>query len=281
MPSSAHAGNQGPARDSQLNSRRQLIIRPGAIGDTIVSLPALEHLRRGFEGDTEIWVSAACVPLIGFADRVRAISATGLDLLELGLETPARAALASFGQIVSWYGAGRAEFRDTVRHLPFTFHTALPGSACHAVDFYLSQVGAPAGGVPSIRVDNVQRRNFIACHPFSGGAKKNWPLERFPELVTSLPIEFCAGPEDPDLPGAHRFESLEQVAAWLASARAYVGNDSGITHLAAAVGTPVVAIFRASDPAVWAPRGIGRVLLVAGESPDVADVRDAIASLLR
>jgi ADP-heptose:LPS heptosyltransferase len=50
-----------------------------------------------------------------------------------------------------------------------------------------------------------------------------------------------------------RFESLLELAEWMAGARLYIGNDSGITHLAAAVGTPVIAIFGPSDPRIWAP----------------------------
>jgi ADP-heptose:LPS heptosyltransferase len=45
------------------------------------------------------------------------------------------------------------------------------------------------------------------------------------------------------------------LARWLARARLYAGNDSGITHLAAAVGTPVLALFGPTNPEVWAPRG--------------------------
>jgi ADP-heptose:LPS heptosyltransferase len=52
-----------------------------------------------------------------------------------------------------------------------------------------------------------------------------------------------------------RIENLYELACWLASARLYIGNDSGITHLAAAVGTPVLALFGPTDPDVWAPRG--------------------------
>ena len=48
---------------------------------------------------------------------------------------------------------------------------------------------------------------------------------------------------------------LPDVAGVLAACRAYVGNDSGVTHLAAALGLPVVAIFGPSDPEKWAPRG--------------------------
>ncbi len=85
-------------------------------------------------------------------------------------------------------------------------------------------------------------------HPFSGSARKNWPLERFRELAARLamPVRWCAGPEEA-LNDAVRFENLYDLACWLSSARVYIGNDSGLTHLAAAVGVPVVAIFGPTD----------------------------------
>src|SRR5436305_14282645 len=65
---------------------RRLIIRPGAIGDCIVSFPALESLRTEH---TEAWVSSPVAPLVQFADRVCPISSTGLDLLGIeGLQPP-------------------------------------------------------------------------------------------------------------------------------------------------------------------------------------------------
>jgi len=104
-------------------------------------------------------------------------------------------------------------------------------------------------------------------HPFSGSARKNWPLERFAQLAETLaermPVEWCVGPEE-SLPWqARRFDNLYDLAAWLASARLYIGNDSGISHLAAAAGAPVVAMFGATDPRVWSPRG-PRVEVVEG-----------------
>ena len=52
-----------------------------------------------------------------------------------------------------------------------------------------------------------------------------------------------------------RIANLYELACRLAAARVYIGNDSGIAHLAAAVGTPVVVLFGPTDPLVWAPRG--------------------------
>ena len=253
---------------------RRLAIRPGAIGDFIVSLPALECLKGPHPADwLEIWTASAHVPLVRFADRVRAIAATGLDLLGVA-DPPSRLLedLAGFDSIVSWYGANRPEFRALVDSLglPFTFFPALPPAArgVHAVDFYLQQVRTLAdrssGGVPRIpcRAEDAGIREpaaFAVIHPFSGSPAKNWPLERYRTLARGLErrlaVRWCAGADDPPLAGAVRIDGLYRLACWISQSRLYVGNDSGITHLAAATGVPVLALFGPTDPAVWAPRG--------------------------
>jgi heptosyltransferase III len=242
---------------------RRLAIRPGAIGDFIVSLPALECLRADY---LEVWTAPANVPLVRFAPA-RSIRASGLDLLGVA-EPPPRLLedLRSFDSIVSWYGAGRPEFRALVAQLglPFTFFPALPaaGEGRHAADFYLDQVAAvvecSSDGVPRIPCPETRQR-FAVIHPFSGSPRKNWPLEKFRALARGLeramPVYWTAGPDDPPLDGAVRFDDLYELACWLARAALYVGNDSGVTHLAAAVGAPVLALFGSSDFKVWAPRG--------------------------
>jgi heptosyltransferase III len=243
---------------------KRLIIRPGAIGDFIVSIPAMECLRAGY---LEIWAAPRNVPLAArIAQHARSIAASGLDLLEVtGPDAGLLETLRGFDSIVSWYGAKRPPFREAVAALglPFQFFPALPPEAggSHATDFYLKQAReiAPCvcDGIPRIVCDAI-RGGSAVMHPFAGSPQKRWPLERFQELALRLarqmPVEWCAGPEE-DLPGARRFEDLYELARWLATARIYVGNDSGPTHLAAAVGTPVVALFGPSNPAVWAPRG--------------------------
>jgi heptosyltransferase-3 len=215
---------------------RRLLIRPGAIGDCILSLPALEAAHSDY---TEVWAPRPVLPLMRFANRARAIIDTGLELV--GVLDGARVAeLESFDSIYSWYGAGRPEFREAVRQLPFTFFPALP----------------PPGGTPRIAVPHAAIEDFAVIHPFSGSLRKNWPLDSYRALASRLdmPVRWCAGPEEP-LDGAVRIDDLYQLACWLATARVYIGNDSGITHLAAATGVPVVAIYLTTDPNVWAPRG--------------------------
>lgn len=257
---------------------RRLILRPGAIGDFIVSLPALESLRAGY---TELWTTTAVMPLAGFADCVRPLQRTGIDTFGLpGLSVSGELVetLKSFDSIVSWYGANRPEFRAAMEELrlPVRFHEALPSGPQHATDFYLRQVGAPEGAIPRIPTA-AAKRDFAVIHPFSGGARKNWPLGLFRQVAAALPLEvkWTAGPDEP-LEGATRFGNLRDLAEWIAAARLYIGNDSGITHLAAAVGTPVVAIFGPTDPMVWAPRGAhARVIRNPVDAEAVAELARA------
>lgn len=248
---------------------RTLLIRPGAIGDCILSLPALERLRTEY---TEVWAPSNIVPLIRFADRARAIASTGLDLLGLpDIAVPERLLerLGEFDSIISWYGSNRPEFREHVEHLglPFRFLPALPADSerLHAADYFLRQAGGAGHAVPRISAPSLDRADFAVIHPFSGSQRKNWPLDRFFELARRVraPVQWCAGPSE-ELDGAMRFEDLYDLACWLATARLYIGNDSGISHLAAAVGTPVVAIFGPSDPAIWTPRG-EKVRIIQGD----------------
>ncbi len=232
---------------------------------------------------TEVWTNRAIVPLIYFADRVRAIMDTGLDHVGLaGVEPPASVlrALESFDSVISWYGANRQEFRGAVAGLPFAFFPALPDSSgsLHAADFFALQVGAPLPSLPRIFVERATE-DYAVIHPFSGGRKKNWPLESYRELARRLPlpIRWCAGPEE-ELEGAIRFDGLDEVAQFLGRAKTYIGNDSGITHLAAAVGIPTVALFSSTNPVVWAPRGANvRVLQDATVDDVLGCVRDFLS----
>jgi len=110
--------------------------------------------------------------------------------------------------------------------------------------------------------------DFLAVHPGSGSPRKNWPAQRFAALAELLsarrPWLLIEGPADAEaaapaalLPSVVRARELPPrvLGAVLARAGLYVGNDSGISHLAAAWGAPVVTLFGPTDPAQWAPIG--------------------------
>src|SRR5262249_51345296 len=111
-------------------------------------------------------------------------------------------------------------------------------------------------------------------HPGSGGPQKCWPVERFAAVIHALrqrdlPVLVLAGPaererieelrralSEPSCPGLLQWlidAPLPDVARRLVNGRVYLGNDSGLTHLAALLCVPTVALFGPSDPRVWHP----------------------------
>ncbi len=109
---------------------------------------------------------------------------------------------------------------------------------------------------------------FLAVHPGSGSAAKSWPATRFAELVCRLgngagwllvegPADTEAAAPLRDLPGAVRPPVLppRALACLLSRAGLYVGNDSGVSHLAAAAGAPTLTLFGPTDPGQWSPVG--------------------------
>ena len=236
------------------------MIRPGAIGDFIVSLPALESLRADY---TEVWCASQNVALARFADSAQSIVASGLDGVGLLPAEHVVARLRRFDSVISWYGSNRPEFRelvDTLR-LPFEFLPALPNARSHAVEFYNWQARDLGAKHPSPfpNIDcPADKRTFAVIHPFASNEAKRAPIAVFEQMARKLsgnmPVHWLCGPEE-NLEGAVRIEDLYELACWLRRARVFVGNDSGISHLAAAVGTPVMAFFRTTEPKIWAPRG--------------------------
>lgn len=121
------------------------------------------------------------------------------------------------------------------------------------------------------RSAGLPERGTVAFHPGSGGTHKLWPLEGWqqvlqwavsqgiPGLLISGPAEHeralhshlrLSAPHWPYVQGL----SLPDLAALLARCDVVVGHDSGVTHLAAAVGSTVLALFGPTDPYVWGPR---------------------------
>lgn len=115
---------------------------------------------------------------------------------------------------------------------------------------------------------------WVAVAPGSGHSLKNWPLGHYYEVTRALAWDYkarvvwLAGPAEaawlPYLKPLAEVQgqlllshlSLARVAAVLSRCRLYLGGDSGLTHLAAAVGAPaILALFGPTDPRIWAPLG--------------------------
>jgi ADP-heptose:LPS heptosyltransferase len=128
-------------------------------------------------------------------------------------------------------------------------------------------------------------RPFAILHAGSGSRRKNWPVEQWAEAIGALSRDRCCnlewvltgGPADEEAVSAAQLAfaerhlraltvtelSLESLAGLVARASLYLGNDSGVTHLAAGLGTPVVAVFGPTNPVYWRPRG-PRVRVLGG-----------------
>jgi hypothetical protein len=140
------------------------------------------------------------------------------------------------------------------------------------------------GPLPNLTVQSRQClvSGATLIHPGSGSPLKNWPVERFAELGRVLsrggaPVHWIRGPAERDIEwgasgsGIIDRPSLEALAATLAQATVFVGNDSGVSHMAAAVGAPTVVIFGSTEPNVWQPDG-PRVRALRAPSCDLSDV---------
>jgi ADP-heptose:LPS heptosyltransferase len=156
-----------------------------------------------------------------------------------------------------------------------------PPGGPHAAEWLASSLaaaGIPPVVVPALLVATPEEEQaarpwrehlpagFTAVHPGSGSPSKNWPAARFAELLDGWrgPFLVVEGPADGPAVDPLRSRTDVVVArglpvrvlgALLAHASLYVGNDSGVTHLAAACGVPTLALFGPTDPALWSPVG--------------------------
>jgi ADP-heptose:LPS heptosyltransferase len=274
------------------NTGKILVLFPGALGDFVCFLPALEKIARDREVDLLARSEYAGI----LSERIRVESLERHEISRLfsadaESDETLRNFFALYGRIYSWTGSGEGTF---IRSLRGVFHGELrcfsfqPQASMHAVDYYLSCVGgvfAPREWRGVLRphpraVDwarqyarehGFEQKKVLILGPGSGAKEKNWPAVAYKKIAHAWEKQFegvaitVLGPaeeEDAQISRefgteAHVLRGLDigQVAALLCQSHVYVGNDSGLTHLAAAIGLPTVAIFGPTDPARWAPRG--------------------------
>jgi ADP-heptose:LPS heptosyltransferase len=273
---------------------RLLILFPGALGDFLCALPAFAALQRPHGGRAMV---VANLPQIELLDPAgfEAVPMHRREIAELFGDGPVcdstHALLGAPTIVHSWTGSNVPGFADRLRamtgatvHL-HRFRGMQPGE--HAIDYYARCTGiTPTATRPWIAeadyawaqnwiARHAQDRRLLLVHPGSGSPRKNW--EGFHELIGTLQPDWRpvivlgaaelerGGSEWGNVPRIEN-ESLRRLAALLSRADAYVGNDSGVRHLSAAVGTPTLALFGPSDPATWAPRGSMVRVLAAPET---------------
>lgn len=258
---------------------RVLVIRGGAIGDFILTLPALRLLRDTIVGcHLEVIGYPAIAELArtaGLADAIRSLEHRTMAPL-FAKTAPIDEALAehlrSFNLVVSFLYDPDGLFRASLERVGVkTLIECAPrvqsdgGHASRQLAKGLEKLAM------FLEDEHLQRAHFervpveqgrIAIHVGSGSEKKNWPLERWLEVAdgfSDAEVVFITGEAEaergiqPTGRATWHALPLPELAARLASCTAFFGHDSGISHLAAACGVPSLLLFGPTDPAIWAP----------------------------
>ncbi|MBK8098032.1 MAG: glycosyltransferase family 9 protein [Planctomycetes bacterium] len=271
---------------------RILVVRRGGLGDTLLMLPVLRALRREHPGAAIEFagVREFVDVLARFGAVDRAFSAEDLRLWSVpGGDDEALRRLRMFDRIVGDDPALRTVSSATTAVNVFDPRLVVPGWP-HGQTL-LDQLHLEAAlDEPLCERVVVGTSAPIALAPGSGGRHKCWPRACWLELAGHLracgeEIAVVVGPaegerDDPrrwPWPGSPRFLadlSATELAESLRRCRSFVGNDSGVTHLAAVMNVPTVAIFGPTDPTVWAPPFPWSSVL-AGDQGEVASVGTA------
>ena len=275
---------------------RILVIRGGAIGDFILTLPAIAALRKQFsQAHLEVLGYPHIVQLAvagGLADRVQPIEARGLAgffARDGALEPDLMDYFSEFDLVVSYLYDPDEIFKSNLRRCLFGQFIAGPhrpneAEPIHATQVYLKPLERlaifDADPVPRLSLNSQPSTlNQLALHPGSGSEKKNWPETKWAEFIARLTgstkldlllvggeaeggrLQRLAAAVPPERRQVAQSLPLPDLARRLQSCAAFVGHDSGISHLAAALGLPCLVLWADALEEIWRPQGERVVVL--------------------
>jgi ADP-heptose:LPS heptosyltransferase len=254
--------------------RPVLVLRALGLGDALTGVPALRGLRRRY-GDRPLLLAgpepvSSWLVRLGLVDDV--IPTTSLAARPPGLGLGPHDA-------VNLHGRGPESHRvlqeagpddliafdcvaaDHVRGCPWQLDEHEVDRWCRLV----SWAGGPCG-IDDLRLPiDAEGDGAVVVHPGAASRARQWPLSRWIEVVAQLrvdghrvvltgsesEVELCSAiPADEDLSGRL---SLDELAERVASAALLLSTDTGVAHLATAVGTRSVTLFGPVPPAWWGP----------------------------
>ncbi|MFH1147088.1 MAG: glycosyltransferase family 9 protein [Pseudomonadota bacterium] len=294
-----------------MKQSRIVVIHFGALGDVILSLPAMQAIRDYYPGTRIVLVGN--MPVMDLiAPDLNADQAYSSDLGRFAALFAADTETADYSRVLGEFETvfyfARKPDSPSICNLRHTLSEKVriipclppPGDNTHVAYYQLGalmDLGDNRGNIPTALKMGSQRyslgriwRNrpvdspgvLAGIHPGSGGTKKCWPKEDFLATVRGLVSDgtvrclvFLGPAEESWTEDAMRAfgrsesvtlirEPLQTVAELLSQCRVYIGNDSGITHLASALGIPTIALFGPTDPRRWRPVGKS-VCIIASE----------------
>ncbi|MCG3150296.1 MAG: ADP-heptose--LPS heptosyltransferase 2 [Verrucomicrobiae bacterium] len=279
---------------------RILILKPSSLGDIIHALPTVNLIRRRYPQAHIAWlintgfasllkrcpIIDEIIPfdrhrygslcgLPAFADLLATLQGRQFDIV-VDLQGLFRTGLIAYATLAK-RRLGLSDSREGAR----LFHNEIVTvPRCHAVDRYLlaaKHLGCETGPVefPLGLEGRASARPYIGINPSARWQTKLWGDDKFADLIRQLPRDRVvltgsaaeANRLDKIAQDCRNFAgktNLLELAELYRQCSVVITNDSGPMHLAAAVGTPVIAIFGPTDPALTGPYGDRHIVLRAG-----------------
>jgi ADP-heptose:LPS heptosyltransferase len=261
-----------------------LIIHQGALGDFILTFPAITRLKKYYKRIDVLCQSrlGKLAKALGLAENWYPSEAAYLaSLFTDQIEPKIKALLDPYAKIILFTLCN--QFEQSVNQITANPCCRIPPKPpvhdrIHAAKFILEnlincglirQADAELDDIPIPgRKGRPQNPHKILLHPGAGSIRKRWPVSNFFQVESVLKAdglkpEFILGPAEEGLAdelqhpdrSVHVLDDLVDLLDLLKSAGGYIGNDSGASHLAAYLGLPSTVIFGPADPERWAPVG--------------------------
>jgi len=222
-----------------LKLQKILIVRACAVGDFVLNVPALVALQKKYAKAAFTLVgNPSSLELARDFISVDAIHSIDVQRWSRLFREPVES--LDFDSAIVWMKDPTVANNLTHSGIPQVLRADPFPHSGHAADHLLRTLRLPRPELPELWSPT---SDDIIVNAGSGSPKKNWPF--FDELIERLPR-------------ARRLPtnlSLIEVSRLLRTVRVFIGNDSGITHLAAYSGCPTIALFGPTDPRVWGPIG--------------------------
>ena len=264
---------------------RIAVLRGGALGDIVLTLPILQALRTFYPGCFISFFGPYPQAALasGYADQLVDLNSAGLvGLFNQDATLPEGILKVLRADVIISY---LSDPQRVIEHrlLPSTTPKFLQGPFRLDLERRpaVEQLAQPLRLLGIDSIDPVPRlfpvsgksgQSRLAIHPGSGSPRKNWSLNHWARLLARLipsydSVLLVSGEADAEIAQAieplipaDKLRScanrpLSHLVAELSQATLFIGHDSGVTHLAAATGIPTVALFGPTDPVIWAPNG--------------------------
>jgi heptosyltransferase-3 len=261
-----------------------LIIHQGALGDFILTFPAISRLRKYFKPIDVLCQNqlGKLAGTLGLAENWFPTEAAYFaSLFSDQIDPKMEAILKQYETIILFTLSDDLE--QSIKRITANLSCRLPPKppahhSIHVAEFVLehffncgliTQAEAKLDDIPfPVTADHRRNPTKILLHPGAGSIRKRWPVSNFLRVAAALQAdglkpEFVLGPAEESLAQelqhpdrtVHVLDDLPRLSALLKSAAGYIGNDSGASHLAAYLGLPTTVIFGPADPKRWSPVG--------------------------